>query len=123
MWLAFPAHAQDNKLNLSATATFTTDYVFRGISQTQEIPAVQGEFDATYGIFYPGIWSSSVDFGGNGSANSLWSKSTTTPASRRRGRVSASISPVSTTPIRAPMTGNSTYFELKTAASYTIFSR
>jgi len=64
--LAFPAHAQDNKLNLSATATFTTDYVFRGISQTQENPAVQSEFDATYGIFYLGMWGSNVDFGGNG---------------------------------------------------------
>ena len=32
---ALPAHADDKKLTLSATATFTTDYVFRGVSQTQ----------------------------------------------------------------------------------------
>jgi len=60
---ALPAHAQDKKLNLSATSTFTTDYVFRGISQTNENPAVQGEFDATYGIFYLGMWGSNIDFG------------------------------------------------------------
>ena len=63
---ALPAHADDNKLALSATATFTTDYVFRGISQTQGNPAAQAEFDATYGIFYAGIWGSNIDFGGTG---------------------------------------------------------
>jgi len=63
--LALPAYAGDNKLTLSGSATLTTDYVFRGISQTQENPAIQGEFDATYGIFYAGIWSSSLDFGAN----------------------------------------------------------
>lgn len=41
-----------------------TDYVFRGISQTQERPAIQGGFDATFdsGI-YAGIWASNVNFG------------------------------------------------------------
>ena len=33
--LAMPAQADDNKLTLSATTAFTTDYIFRGISQTQ----------------------------------------------------------------------------------------
>jgi len=59
---ALPAQAQDKKLDLSATATFTTDYVFRGISQTNQNPAAQAEFDATYGIFYLGMWGSNVDF-------------------------------------------------------------
>jgi uncharacterized protein (TIGR02001 family) len=60
-----PAHAQDKKLNLSATATFTTDYVFRGISQTLNNPAGQAELDATYGIFYLGMWGSNLNFGGD----------------------------------------------------------
>jgi len=60
--LGAPALA-DNKLELSATATLTTDYVFRGISQTLNDPAIQGSFDATYGIFYLGAWASNVDFG------------------------------------------------------------
>jgi uncharacterized protein (TIGR02001 family) len=60
--LAVPAQAQ-NKLELSGTATLTTDYVFRGISQTSNDPAIQGSFNATYGIFYAGIWASNVDFG------------------------------------------------------------
>jgi uncharacterized protein (TIGR02001 family) len=62
--LAMPAHAE-NKINLSATAAFTTDYVFRGITQTAENPAAQPEFDLTYGIFYAGIWGSNLDFGGS----------------------------------------------------------
>ncbi len=60
--LALPAQA--NELELGATATFTTDYVFRGISQTMQNPAVQASLDATYGIFYIGMWGSNVDFGG-----------------------------------------------------------
>jgi uncharacterized protein (TIGR02001 family) len=62
---AMPVQAAENKLNLSATTAFTTDYVFRGISQTSNNPAVQPEFDLTYGMFYAGIWGSNVNFGDN----------------------------------------------------------
>lgn len=41
----------------------TTDYVFRGFSQTNEDPAIQGGIDATCGRFYVGFWGSNVDFG------------------------------------------------------------
>lgn len=73
---AFAAQAQDpgdmpispfstsgNQLELSATTTFTTDYVFRGISQTNQNPAIQGSIDATWGAFYIGMWGSNIDFG------------------------------------------------------------
>jgi len=46
----------------SVTLGGTTDYVFRGISQTSEDPAAQGSVDVTYGILYAGIWASNVDF-------------------------------------------------------------
>jgi uncharacterized protein (TIGR02001 family) len=61
--LALPAQADDKKLTLSATTAFTTDYIFRGISNTDENPAVQPEFDVYYGIFYAGMWGSNTDFG------------------------------------------------------------
>jgi uncharacterized protein (TIGR02001 family) len=61
-----PANAEDKKLSLSATAALTTDYVYRGISETAENPAVQASLDASYGIFYLGAWGSNVDFGGTG---------------------------------------------------------
>lgn len=40
-----------------------SDYVFRGFSQTDEEPAIQGGVDVTIGAFYVGAWASSVDFG------------------------------------------------------------
>ena len=87
-----------------------------------ENPAAQAEFDATYGIFYLGMWGSNLDFGGDLVVTSPRSRSTTTAVSRRRGRASASTSAVSTTPIRAPLIRVVfDYFELKTGGSYTFF--
>ena len=51
------------RCTFGANAALTTDYVFRGISQSAEGAAVQGGFDATCGIFYAGVWASSIDFG------------------------------------------------------------
>jgi uncharacterized protein (TIGR02001 family) len=47
----------------SGTVTATSDYVFRGISQTAEDPALQAslDYEADVGI-YVGIWGSNVDF-------------------------------------------------------------
>jgi uncharacterized protein (TIGR02001 family) len=56
------APAEGRKLNLSITLGGTSDYVFRGISQTSEDPAAQGSVDLGYGIFYAGVWASNVDF-------------------------------------------------------------
>jgi uncharacterized protein (TIGR02001 family) len=41
----------------------TTDYVFRGVSQNKEDPAIQGGIDLGYGMFYFGVWGSNIDFG------------------------------------------------------------
>lgn len=56
-----PASAEERKLDLSMTLTGTSDYMFRGFSQTQGDPAFQMSVDATYGIFYAGIWGSNID--------------------------------------------------------------
>lgn len=51
-------------LSLSVNAGAATDYVFRGVSQTDEDPQVFGGVDATVGsIGYAGAWVSNVDFG------------------------------------------------------------
>jgi len=48
---------------ISANLTLTTDYVWRGISQTAETPAIQGGLDwANDNGFYIGTWGSNVDF-------------------------------------------------------------
>jgi uncharacterized protein (TIGR02001 family) len=48
--------------SFSASVALTTDYVFRGVSQTDGGPAIQGSFDYSNGIFYAGAWASNVDF-------------------------------------------------------------
>jgi len=48
---------------LSGNITLTSDYVFRGVSQTQNGPAIQGGFDYTHASgLYVGTWGSNVDW-------------------------------------------------------------
>ena len=61
--LALPAYADDTKLTLSGSATITSDYMFRSVSNTNQDPAVQPEFDLTYGMFYAYVWGSNSAFG------------------------------------------------------------
>ncbi len=55
----------DSPHEFSANVALSTDYVFRGISQTSEDPAISGGFDYSYtpAGFYAGVWASSLDFG------------------------------------------------------------
>ena len=47
----------------SANVALTSDYVFRGVSQTDEDPAIQGGFDFKHESgLYIGTWASNVDF-------------------------------------------------------------
>lgn len=54
----------------SANVALTTDYMFRGISQTNDGPAVQGGFDYQYTPigFYAGAWASNVELAFAGTA-------------------------------------------------------
>lgn len=60
------ALAQDSApvLPITGNLTFTSDYVFRGISQSDEHFAVQGGFDYAHEAtgLYIGTWASNVDF-------------------------------------------------------------
>ena len=48
---------------VSGNVALTTDYTFRGISQSSELPAIQGGFDYTHDSgFYAGVWGSNVEF-------------------------------------------------------------
>jgi uncharacterized protein (TIGR02001 family) len=64
MLVAAPAMAADDAVKFSWNLGVTSDYVFRGFSQTREKAAVQGGVDLTKGIFYAGAWASSLDFRG-----------------------------------------------------------
>jgi uncharacterized protein (TIGR02001 family) len=53
---------EGRKFTYSFNIGGTSDYVFRGVSQTSTDPALQGGADMSYGIFYAGTWASAVDF-------------------------------------------------------------
>lgn len=55
--------APEREFTYSFSITGTSDYVFRGVTQTDGDPTIQGAINIGYGIFYAGIWASGVDFG------------------------------------------------------------
>ena len=55
--------AEEAASPLSWTAALTSDYIFRGVSQTNEDPALQVGLTYDFGNgFYAGAWSSNVDY-------------------------------------------------------------
>ncbi len=61
--IAFLASAPASANSLSSTFTLASDYLFDGVSQTQNKPAFQASLDYGVGGFYAGLWTSNVDFG------------------------------------------------------------
>ncbi|PVM84897.1 TorF family putative porin [Caulobacter endophyticus] len=61
--VALGGAAMAQEVSLSYNVGIASDYVFRGVSQTNEDPQVFGGVDLGYGIGYAGVWASNVDFG------------------------------------------------------------
>ena len=64
---AAKADEDPSKWIVSGTLTGASNYYFRGISQTDHLPAIQGSFDVEYQMtkpfgFFAGIWASNIDF-------------------------------------------------------------
>lgn len=58
------ASAQDAESPYSWNVTGVSDYVFRGVSQTDKDPTLQAGFTYTSPVgLYAGVWGSGVDFG------------------------------------------------------------
>lgn len=51
-----------SKFDVAFGATVTSRYISRGVDQSDG-PAFQAYIEPSYGIFYAGIWTSTVDFG------------------------------------------------------------
>lgn len=47
-------------LDVSMGVALTSNYVSKGVTQTEDKPAVQGYVEASYGAFYVGAWASTV---------------------------------------------------------------
>ncbi|MGE4071748.1 MAG: TorF family putative porin [Lysobacterales bacterium] len=71
--LSMPALAQDAEEEsgpLAFNVGIVSDYVFRGVSQTNEGPAIQAGMDYTHDSgFHAGVWASTVDFVDGDGAN------------------------------------------------------
>jgi uncharacterized protein (TIGR02001 family) len=59
-----PPVDEGRKFTYSFNIAGTSDYVFRGVSQSENDPVPQGGIDLSYGMIYLGAWGSGVDFGG-----------------------------------------------------------
>jgi uncharacterized protein (TIGR02001 family) len=55
--------APESAFEVSANLAITSNYVWRGMTQTANSPAVQGGIDLGYNGFYLGTWGSNVEFG------------------------------------------------------------
>lgn len=66
LWAAADrADAQTASPQISANVAVGSDYVFRGVSQTEEEAAVSAGVDLTAGTVYAGVWASNVAFPGD----------------------------------------------------------
>ncbi|RTL63847.1 MAG: hypothetical protein EKK41_22680 [Hyphomicrobiales bacterium] len=111
----------------TSSVELTSDYMFRGYSQSAGHPALQGEVEATCGRFYAGVWASSLD----------WNAASTTYPALPNNNASLEVDlSVGIKPVTGPITwdfglvyyaypgsrsftvaGNNDYLELKAGAS------
>lgn len=116
--LAMPltATAQERSVELSFNASATSDYVWRGFSQSNTNPAIQGGVDLTYGGFYAGTWASSVDFEDSTDAEWDFYAGYTGTA----GAIDWDLGVTYYTYVDAPSGSDYNFVEFKAAASYAI---
>lgn len=110
--IAGAASAQDAPtvaFNIGAS----NDYVFRGVSQTDENPQVFGGVDFGSGIFYAGAWASNVDFNNDTDAEyDLY-----VGVKPTLGAVGLDLGVIRYGYISSPKGSNQDYWEFKAAAS------
>ena len=54
---------EKSDLGISANMAITSNYIWRGMTQTMDSPAIQGGIDVEYKGLYIGTWGSNVEFG------------------------------------------------------------
>lgn len=63
LFLPSPSYAEDFTKDISGTIGSVSQYSFRGLTQSDEHPAIQGSIDYAHDSgLYAGIWGSTVDF-------------------------------------------------------------
>lgn len=62
--LSILTNANANDIDTVVNLTATSNYVARGMTQTNDKAAIFGEFITSYNGFFSGIWTSNIDFEG-----------------------------------------------------------
>ena len=60
--LATGIYADSSEIGVSANMALTNNYVWRGMTQTNEGPAIQGGIDVDYMGLYAGVWASNISW-------------------------------------------------------------
>jgi uncharacterized protein (TIGR02001 family) len=64
--------SEDGAWSTSASVALSSEYVWRGVSQTDNEPAISGSFDVAHSSgFYAGTWASNVDFDGSDASTEI----------------------------------------------------
>lgn len=79
-YLPVASYAEDSPHEFSANVAYVTEYMYRGLTQSNEDFAIQGGLDYSYAPwgFYLGTWASSLEFGDTVDANGNPADETTT---------------------------------------------
>lgn len=59
--------ADTSEIGISANMALTSNYIWRGMTQTSDAPAIQGGIDIDYIGLHAGVWASNVSTGGTSS--------------------------------------------------------
>lgn len=110
------AFAQDSAPDVSINLGVSSDYVFRGVSQTDENPQIFGGLDVSKGMFYAGAWASNVDFN-NGTDAEIDFYAGIKP---QAGPVSLDFGALYYSYVNSPSGSNQSYWEFKAAGSMPI---
>jgi len=70
LFIATPALAQE--VSVSGNVAISSEYVWRGVTQSNGDLAISGGFDLEAGNFYAGTWMSNVDFEDSSDTNIEW---------------------------------------------------
>ena len=63
MAVTFAYAEEASEVGVSANMSITSNYIWRGMTQSHNSPAIQGGIDLDYKGVYAGVWGSNIEFG------------------------------------------------------------
>jgi uncharacterized protein (TIGR02001 family) len=60
---------KNSDIDVNANMAIASNYIWRGMTQSDDSPAIQGGIDLGYKNFYAGVWGSNVEYGNSSEAS------------------------------------------------------